>query len=174
MVTQAHKVRTALLANGVLLLLVAVLIGVFGRRSSDYFRYGPSEDLNIVGVPIANWYSYATLHALLLLLTVSEAIIHDLTMPGMFLTVFDPHEDRVEVTSFGRTELNFYINAMDVISGVRQVITVMLVISQLDIAMAQVIYRQFGRVFTVSYLLRQKRFVTTAAAEEEIELVPKQ
>jgi len=160
----SHPKRTRLLrrlalcfaANVTLLLLLVALIWRFANESS-YFRFGPCAALRIVGVPIDTWTRYACLHAILLFTQTIDMLVSEFANPILAFNIYNP--DKEVITDFTHCELQFFAQSLWFINGVRTALMLVVTISQFDIAVAKVVYTELTGLFTVFWLLKEKRFV---------------
>ena len=155
-----------MVCNGSLLVLTIALICLFAREST-YFRFGPSVDFSVAGVPINNWSRYFFLHLVLLLTQTTDMLVSEFANPIMTFNIYNPDKDTI--ADFTHFELQFFAQSLWVINGVRGALVLLASISQFDIAVAKVLYSELTGVFTIFMLLREKKFVLGGVEEEERE-----
>ena len=153
-------------ANVGLLLLLVALIWRFADESA-YFRFGPCAALRIVGVPIDTWTRYACLHGVLLFTQMIDMLVSEFANPILAFNIYNPDKD--VITDFTHFELQFFAQSLWVINGVRGALMLIASIAQFDIAVAKVLYSELMGVFTIYFLLKEKRFVLGGADDEENE-----
>lgn len=158
---QVARVRVSLVLN--VLLLSAVIGCILGFASdAPYLRFGPSEDLILVGVRIDTRARYATLLALIACMSSIRVVVAELGEPVLVFSVYNP--DKGVVTDFTRLQLLAYANIMFFVSNVRRVFEVMVTVTQFDIAIFSVVVEQLASACVVYLLVREKRFDALALA----------
>ena len=155
-------------ANVGLLLLLVALIWRFADESA-YFRFGPCAALRIVGVPIDTWTRYACLHAVLLFTQTIDMLVSEFANPILAFNIYNP--DKEVITDFTHCELQFFAQSLWFINGVRAALMLIVTISQFDIAVAKVVYTELTGLFTVYFLLSEKRFALDEEEEERAGLL---
>ena len=88
---------------------------------------------------------------------IGEAIVNEIGSPILGFNVYNP--DKKIITDFTKNELNFLANAMWMINGVRGVISVVITITQFDLALSSVLLSEIASIFTVRFLLNEKEFI---------------
>ena len=151
-----RRLVLCLAANVGLLLLLVGLIWRFADESA-YFRFGPSDGLRIVGVPINTWSRYACLHGLLLVTQAIDMLVSEFANPILGFNIYNPDKD--VITDFTHCELQFFAQSLWLINGVRAALVLVVTISQFDVAVAKVVYTELTGLFTVFMLLSEKTFV---------------
>jgi hypothetical protein len=154
--TPKQKLWYCLLGNAATLLFSASLVAAFRDASSTYFRFGPQPDLLLVSVPLHTWGRWWTALAMIGILRIGEVIVNEIGSPILGFNVYNP--DKKVITDFTKNELNFLANAMWFINGVRSVFTVIVSISQMDLALCSVVISEIASIFTVRILLNEKEF----------------
>ena len=149
-------------AATVALLLLVALIWRFADESA-YFRFGPCAALRIVGVPIDTWTRYACLHAVLLFTQTIDMLVSEFANPILAFNIYNP--DKEVITDFTHCELQFFAQSLWFINGVRAALMLIVTISQFDIAVAKVVYTELTGLFTVYFLLSEKRFALDEGEE---------
>ena len=135
---------------------VGLLIIVFGNQSS-YLQFGPNENLLFLGIAIDDYYRYLALLALIAFIQLTSVIYVELASPIISFNVYDPNVKNIE--NFTKNELHFLTNLGFTISGVKNVLSILLSVSQVDIALWNTIVFEIFCVFTVRFLLNKKTFV---------------
>ena len=72
-------------------------------------------------------------------------------------SIYNP--DKVRITEFSRLELQCVANVYYLISSLREVLMILVWISQLDIAMITVLVKESMSILTIHWLLADKVFV---------------
>ena len=153
-----------LAANVGLLGLLLGLILEFADESS-YFRFGPWDGLRIVGVSINTWERYVCLHAVLLVTQGFDMMVSEFANPILSFNIYNP--DKEIITDFTHCELQFFAQSLWLINGVRTALMLVVSISQFDIAVAKVVYSELMGLFTIYFLLKEKRFVLESSDKNE-------
>ena len=98
--TAKEKVTMCLILNVITLTLVVCLISVFRDTNSTYFRLGPSDSLTVISVAVDTWYKWGIVVGVLSLFGIAEVIIHELGMPVLGFSVYNP--DKKIINDFKR------------------------------------------------------------------------
>ena len=130
------------------LFLSIVIIIVFYFQSYDkYFRWGipdsNKEPLVVLSVKIDNYYKYACVLGLIAGIKIIKVGVSDITDP---------------ILSFTKNELQFYANFLYLIDNIRYVFTLMITITQIDLALFSVLIGELTSLFTIRMLLNEKTF----------------
>ena len=142
--------------NVVLLGFIVLIIAIFGDKTSKYLRFGPNNDLELLGIKLNTWNRYLLFQAMTCIIKMTEVYIGELANPILGFNVYNP--DKKEITDFSRLELQLYTNCMWIIGSIRGVLMVVISIAQIDVALLQVIYGEMMSFYTVRTLLNEKKF----------------
>lgn len=154
--TPKRKLLYCLVGNAATLLLSMCLVAAFRDTSSTYFRFGPQPDLLLVSVSLHTWQRWWAAMAIIGVLQVGEMIVNEIGSPILAFNVYNP--DKKVITDFTKNELNFLANAMWFTNGVRSVFSVVVSVSQIDLALCSVVISEIASIFTVRLLLNEKVF----------------
>ena len=154
--TPNKKLKYSLIANIFILSIVSTLVFCIADDDSKYFRFGPQDDLFIISIKINTIMRYIILLILITIIKSSEVIIHEIAMPVLGFTIYNP--DKKYIVDFTKNELQFYANSMYMISSIRDVFMTLISISQIDIAIYNCFISELTGVFTVRFLLNEKEF----------------
>ena len=91
-----------------------------------------------------------------------DMLVSEFANPILAFNIYNP--DKEVITDFTHCELQFFAQSLWFINGVRAALMLIVTISQFDIAVAKVVYTELTGLFTVYFLLSEKRF---ALDEEE-------
>jgi hypothetical protein len=152
---QLNKIRICLALNVFLLLFISSCITFFAS-DSKYFRFGPNEDFILISVKINSSSRYAFLLFLIACNNCVKVLIDELGEPILVFNVYNP--DKKVITEFTRCQLLFYANSMFFIGNTRRVFTIMITITQIDIALFSIFVEQLVSICTVCFLVSEKRF----------------
>jgi hypothetical protein len=86
----------------------------------------------------------------------SEVFISEIAMPFIDFNIYNP--DKRVITEFTRFELNIFANLMYILNALKKLLMLIVSISQFDIALSKVIYSGLTRVFTIYFILSEKKF----------------
>ncbi len=151
------RLRMCIMTNLVLFGVIGFSIFTFSDgQENKYLRFGPHEDLNIIGVKINTWKNYILLQVFLAFIQITDVVINEIANPILGFNIYNPDKD--EITEFTRTELQMYANVHWMVNALRNTLMVLVTISQLDIAVLRVIYGEITSFFTIRMLLKEKKF----------------
>ena len=160
------KLKICVITNLSLLLLSITLISIFDNGSSSYWNFGPNEKLIVISIKINNWTSYIILLFFISLLKCTKCIIEEVAHPILWYNIYNP--DKKIITEFTKLELQFYGNSMYLIDSIRNVFMIMITISQIDIALWGVLISELTSIFTIRYLLNEKKFQSPTLIQEPL------
>ena len=153
---QLTKVRLCLFLNTCLVLFIGFYITNFAAESK-YFRFGPSEDFIFISVQIDTTQKYCSLLTLIFVNDVVRVIIQEFGDPVLYMNVYNP--DKKEITEFSKLQLYFYANSMFLVNNIRYIFTLLISITQIDIALFSVLIEQIVVIITIKMLLDEKKFI---------------
>jgi hypothetical protein len=73
------------------------------------------------------------------------------------MNVYNP--DKKEITEFSKSQLYFYANSMFLINNIRYIFTILISVTQIDIALFSVLVEQLIVIITIKMLLNEKKFM---------------
>jgi hypothetical protein len=149
------KLVACLLANCGILAITLALVTVFADQS-PFWRFGYSPDLVVVSVRIDTMGRYITLLSVIAFINASRVVVEEVGMPILGFTIYNP--DKKHVEDFTKNELQFFANAMFIVSGLRGVFMMVVSISQIDLAIWSLFVGEFASLFTIRMLLNEKTF----------------
>jgi len=153
------KLQLCILVYGILLILIVIIINFFQTKST-YFRWGvPKKDeepLIIISVNIDNYYKYFSLLFLITIIRIIKVGVTEIADPIITFNIYNP--DKKNIEDFGKNELQFYGNMLYLIDNLRYVFTLMITISQIDLAVYGVLVGEITSIFTIRMLLNEKTF----------------
>ncbi len=153
---QLNKVRLCLFLNTCLVVFIGFYITNFAT-DSKYFRFGPNDDFIFISVQINTMQKYCSLLTLIFVNDVVRVIIQELGSPVLFMNVYNP--DKKEITEFSKAQLYFYANSMFLLNNIRYIFTVLINVTQIDIAIFSVLVEEVIVIFTIKLLLDEKKFI---------------
>ena len=149
------KIYTAISINLITLFLIFILV-IFSSVKTSYYTYGPNDNLSLFGIRIDTLTKYICLHIFMIISETSEVFISEIAMPFIDFNIYNP--DKKIITDFTRFELNIFANLMYTLNALKKLLMLIVSISQFDIALCKVIYSELTRIFTIHFLLSEKKF----------------
>jgi hypothetical protein len=149
------KLVACLLANCGILAVTLTLVTVFADQS-PFWRFGYNPDLVVISVRIDTLGRYLILLSVIGFINASRVIVEEVGMPILGFTIYNP--DKKHVEEFSKNELQFFANAMYMVSGLRGIFMMLVSISQIDLAIWSLIVSEFASLFTIRMLLNEKTF----------------
>ena len=154
--SQKEDLKFCILLNAAVMLAIAFGLCSFSSHVG-YFRWGPHSDLIIIGITIDNWVKYLVLQIVIAIIEISNVYTSENALPILGFNVYNP--DKLEITEFSSmNELQYYANTMYFIQSIKNVMLVVISITQIDIALLKVIYGELTTIYTVRMLLTKKTF----------------
>lgn len=154
-----NKLQFCILVYGILLISIIIIINLFQTKST-YFRWGvpnnEEEPLIIISVKIDNYYKYICLLFFITIIRVIKVIVTEIADPIITFNIYNP--DKKNINEFSKNELQFYGNMLYLIDNLRYVFTLMITISQIDLAVYGVLVGEITSIFTIRMLLNMKSF----------------
>jgi len=153
---QLNKVRLCLFLNSCLVLFIGFYITNFAS-DSKYFRFGPNDDFIFISVQIDTTQKYCSLLTLIFVNDIIRVVIQEFGDPVLYMNVYNP--DKKEITEFSKLQLYFYANSMFLINNIRYIFTILISVTQIDIALFSVLVEQVIVIITIKMLLNEKKFI---------------
>ena len=150
------KLYFCILGNGISLIIVLSLI-LSTKADGTYWNIGPNDNLIIVSVLINSWLKYTLLLFVITTINVIKVWSEDIGMPILGFNIYNP--DKKLITDFGRLELQFMANLMFMIGSVRELFLILVTISQVDVALFDVVVKNITSFYTIRMLLFEKEFI---------------
>ena len=154
--TNNIRLRQCVVLNVSLLLFIFVVIMVSRNPSDKYFRYGPNSDLFVMSICVDTWKKYWLLQICICIIEVVNMIIGELAMPILNFNIYNP--DKKIIDEFTKNELQILGNTMWCINSLIKTLTVLVSISQMDIAVLRVFYSEATSIYSIRVLLNEKKF----------------
>lgn len=165
---QRNKLKFCAIIYTFLIILVITLVLCFQTYDS-YFRFGvPNSNqvpLLVLSVKIDNYYKYVALLGLITLIRVVKVLVSEIADAVLSFTIYNP--DKKNITELTKCELQFYGNYIYMIDSLRYVFTLMITITQIDLALYGIIVDQITTLFTIRMLLNEKTFNKTEDLSEQ-------
>ena len=151
------KLKLCVISNLFLLIIIMGVIIIFSSREDKYWNWGPNKDLLVISVKIDTWVKYYWLMLFIGILKISNVIISEVAHPILGFNIYNP--DKKVITEFTKNQLQIYGNLMYFIDSVRGVFTILITISQVDVALFGVFVSEITGIYTVRMLLDEKKFI---------------
>jgi hypothetical protein len=153
------KLQLCIIIYLILVISLITLIFIY-QTKNKYFRWGVpdvnDEPLIIISVKIDTYNKYFILLFCITIFRIVKVIITEIADPILAFTIYNP--DKKNIEDFGKFELQFYANTLYFIDSIRYVFTIMLAITQIDIALFDTIIGELTTIFTIRLLLNEKTF----------------
>ena len=156
MKNKAGKLRACILANMILLVLITIPICLLENGTSSYFRWGWSDDLVLISVPINTKTRYIFVCIYIFFIKAFGVLIGEIANPILGFNIYNP--DKKVITEFTKNELQLYGNLMWLINGFKNLMLIMVSITQIDLALVGMLSGEIMSIFTIRLLLNEKEF----------------
>lgn len=174
-----QKLKICVISNLVILIGIILIVSLCGSKENAYWNIGPGDGLVLINIHIDTWDKYYGLLGFILIFKISQVVIAEIAHPIIGFNIYNP--DKKVITDFTKTELQIYGNTMYMIDSIRNVLMIMITITQIDIALFGAIVSEITGIFTVRMLLNEKTFtlknngdynkINTEIDEDIIEMV---
>ena len=111
-------------------------------------------------------YKYACVLGLIAGIRIIKVGVTEISDPVLSFTIYNP--DKKNIEEFSKNELQFYANFLYLIDNIRYVFTLMITITQIDLALFSVLIGEITSLFTIRMLLNEKTFDSTDLYSELI------
>lgn len=155
-IIKKKRLQQCIIINTILLITIIGSILLFGNNDNKYLKYGPNDNLQPLGIPINTWNKYILFQILICFIKITEVYIGEIADPILGFDIYNP--DKKIINHFTKNELQTYANSMWLISALRSALMVVILISQIDIALLQVLYGEIMSFYTIRLLLNDKKF----------------
>ena len=171
---KAKTLRVCIAANLFLLIMITIPIIMLDNGTSSYFRWGWSDDLILISIPINTKARYISVCIYIVLIKASGVCIGEIANPILGFNIYNP--DKKVITEFSKNELQLYGNAMWFIGGFKSLMLIMVSITQIDLALVGMLSSEIMTIFTIRLLLNEKEFIKrglglTSTTTEELHVL---
>tara|TARA_B100000575_G_C22987020_1_gene569295 strand:- start:8 stop:517 length:510 start_codon:yes stop_codon:yes gene_type:complete len=146
----------------IIVLSIIISIIFYFQSYDKYFRWGvpklDEEPLIVLSVKIDNYYKYSSVLFFIGCIRIIKVGVSEITDPILSFTIYNP--DKKNIIDFSKNELQFYANLLYLIDSIRYVFTLMITITQIDLALFSVLIGEITSFFTIRMLLNEKTFST--------------
>lgn len=130
-------------------------MAVSGVFESAYFRFGPSEELQIYKFPIETWTKWTVLVVYTFLENVIWSFMDDIVIPWKMNTVQD---HKTIVMTISKIKTYFITTNIDILTGIRYWVTFQLYTAQFDTFFVAVIANAITSAWTTRIFLQKKKW----------------
>ena len=153
--TPLSRTRICLLFNLLTLITITTIVSCVGNGS--YLNFGPSEDVNIIGVVINTWKRWIIVNTLIIFISISDTFINEWGLPYLYFRIYNP--DTKTVNDVSPIELQVLANGMYICYSIKNVIYTLCYVTQIDFALIRVLSGEFASIFTIRGLIKEKKFI---------------
>lgn len=153
--TPYEKLKYCVIGNFLVLLSVILLISLFAT-DTPYWRFGWNDTLTIISVKIDTSLKYVILFAVIAFINISKMVVAEVGWPILQFNIYNPDKD--VITDFTELQLRFLGNSFFLINNLINLFMTLISISQFDVALWSLIVSEFAAIFTIGYLLSEKKF----------------
>jgi len=114
---------------------------------------------------------YIILQIFLAITEIIRCIENEIASPILGFNIYNP--DKKIITEFTKNELQIMANSMWLIKNLISALSILVTISQLDIAILKVIYSELTAVYTIRVLLNEKEFIPQNISVTELKVFEK-
>ena len=144
------------MANLCLLIIITIPIVLLNNGTSSYFKWGWSDNLVLIYIPINTRARYIWVCVYIVLIKASGVLIGEIANPIIGFNIYNP--DKMVITEFTKNELQLYGNTLWFIDGFKKLMLIMVSITQIDLALIGMLSSEIMSIFTVRMLLNEKEF----------------
>jgi hypothetical protein len=164
-----QKLSFCVFSNFCLLIFITTPIIILNDGNSKYFRIGWNDELILISIPINSFQRYIFTLLFIAAIKISNVFIMEVAHPILNFNIYNP--DKKLIKDFTKSELQFLGNAMYFIDGFKNILTIMISITQIDIALFGMIISQTTSIYTIHQILKTKKFLTNIIVDESQELL---
>lgn len=143
-----------LILNIVFIVSFILYILLNTANDSSYLRFGPNDELIVIGIKIDSRLKYIVFNFFLFAAEILKSFIDNRISPMLYFYIYDTKRVDIEEFTYGEllslSTFTYYFNS------IRNIFIILIYISQFDIALLQVTYENLGNLFFISSLLNDK------------------
>ena len=136
--------------------MITIPIILLDNGTSSYFKWGWSDNLVLISIPINTKARYISVCVYIVLIKASGVLIGEIANPILGFNIYNP--DKMVITEFTKNELQLYGNSMWFIDGFKRLMLIMVSITQIDLALIGMLSSEIMAIFTIRMLLDEKEF----------------
>lgn len=159
-----YKLKLCVVYNFCLLCFMSTPIILLNDGKSKYFRYGWNNDLILITVNIDTPLKYFIALIFISIMKISNVFIMEIAHPILNFNIYNP--DKKIIKYFTKNELQFLGNSMYFIDGFKNILNIMISITQIDIALFGMIISQTTSIYTIKKILNSKIFINSEQNNE--------
>jgi hypothetical protein len=142
--------------NALISIAVIVLIACFKKDDNAYIRFGPHENLIVVGIHCNTWARWGGFVAVICTYRIAETAVNELGFNIINFVVYDKSVNLV--VGMSKNYLHLLTNIQYLFFNTRTVIMTVIAVTQVDIALIGVLASEFASIFCIRWLLNRKKF----------------
>lgn len=150
-----NKMFSYILVNIFVLFIVSTIL-CFMSTTSSYWNIGPSDTLIVIAVLIDTWTKYLGLLVVITIVNITKIISKDIRTSSLEFILYNP--DKTYISNMSRKDFQTIANLMFMIMFIQEVFSILIVISQFDIAIYDALVKGFVTFYTTNQLLKNKVF----------------
>ena len=150
------KVQISILCNLFLLFIITLPIVLLNDGKSTYFKCGWSDDLVLISFQVNTKMRYMVVCLYIIVIKASNVFISEIVEPILGFNIYNP--DKKVITDFTKNELQLYANVNYLINGFKSIMTIMISITQIDLALIGMLSGEIISFYTIKMLLDEKEF----------------
>jgi hypothetical protein len=147
-------IRLCILGN-VIALGVAIMLTVGSSSQSTWVAFGWSDKLFVLSVPINTWYKYVVVLAVFGFMSFSKVIDEASATPILWFALYDQSKVVYDISRF---EVCVYSWLIFVTSRLRDLLLILVSISQIDIGLFCILSALFALIIMSLVLTHKKKF----------------
>lgn len=149
-------IKSAIIWINIAVVIGVVLLNLITEQSGCFFQFGWNDDLNIAGFKINSIARYTILLVYITILNVVSTMTYAETNPLFEFTIYNPDKKRIEGIS--RFSLISVASIVYLLTNVKSVFTTLVVISQIDVALFNVLTNEIAQFYFTVKLVKDKQF----------------
>lgn len=154
MVTKSRLTTYVTLLNLTLMICVVVFVLAIGW-GEGWLRFGPHDDLVFGKIKIRTWGSYIGLLVFICFVRFLEVSVNEYLFPIFWVLIYD-RQCITKDDEFTTKEINFKYVFNNFLSGIRAIFSWVIVVTQFDLAIFQLVAEQICSFIVVHYVLSKK------------------
>ena len=153
----SNKLAYVMYSQLLLFCFIFIIMLMFSDTNNPYFNMGPSDDLYVLAINVNTPSKYCGVMIMTLIINIIKTINTEVATPILNFNIYNP--DKKIITEYTKNELFVYGNIIYFISSlIKNVLLILLSISQLDIALWSVMTSELTSIIITRSLLNNKEF----------------
>jgi hypothetical protein len=151
-----ERLKLCVIVSGILTVVIVCLASLYSSNSG-WFSFGPNNGLIISGIHINTTARYSVLVCIIVTNSIVDLVIQEFASPILGFNIYNP--DKLVITDFSsKTHLQVLANLFWATTNLRAVFSILVSITQVDLAIIKWIALELTAVVTIHFLLREKKF----------------